>query len=87
MSLFEFLSSNQNFVARERLLHMKSLLEMKIHAAASDEQLKATEPEIDNDGYDFVISLQNYHLFIQNKATIDQANVRSWDVHPVLLQA
>lgn len=87
MGLSDFLRSNQNFIARERLLHMKASLEMKLHAASSEEQLKITEPEIDNDGYDFVMTLRHYHVYIQSKATLDQVHVTSWNVHPVLLQA
>lgn len=82
MSLFEFFQAPENFVARERILHMKSVLEMKTAAAAHGVQIQMTEPEIDNHGFDFTIFRGYDRLCIQNKATISGSRVSSWKAHP-----
>lgn len=86
MSLANFIRSSKHLVAREKMLHMKAALEMKIAAASYGVQLQMTEPEIDNQGYDFTIALQYDILYIQNKSTISNANVNSWDFHPLHFQ-
>lgn len=86
MSLYEFCHSPEHFVARERLLHMEAALDMKLHAACNL-QLQMTEPEIDNEGYDFTVVLGYDLLYIQNKATLSDASVTAWEIHPTLLQA
>ncbi|CAD0210266.1 hypothetical protein AGRHK599_LOCUS281 [Rhizobium rhizogenes] len=68
------------------MLHMKATLDMKVAAATCGYQLHMTEPEIDNNGFDFTIAHRYDHLHVQNKATISGAGVRSWDFHPLLFQ-
>lgn len=87
MSLLAFVSSPEHFVARERLLHMKAALEMKMAAAHCSVQLQMTEPEIDNLGHDFIAAIAFDQVFLQNKATVDTAGVRSWDLNARFLQA
>ena len=70
MSLLDFLKAPRNSVAREKLLHMKAALEMRLHAAKFEAQIQMTEPEIDNNGYDFTVSHGHYHLYLQNKSVI-----------------
>lgn len=77
MSLLDFIKSKHHFIARERILHLKASLQMKIHAATYNEQIHISEPEIDNNGYDFVISSRYYNLYIQNKSTIDTSRVKN----------
>lgn len=86
MSLIDFLKAPQHFVARERMLHMKATLDMKVAAAMSGCQLHMTEPEIDNSGFDFTVAYRYDHLHVQNKATVSGAGVSSWDFHPLLFQ-
>lgn len=86
MSLADFIRSPKHLVAREKMLHMKAALEMKTAAASCGVQLQMTEPEIDNQGYDFTIALQYDILYIQNKSTISNANVKSWEFHPLHFQ-
>jgi hypothetical protein len=86
MDLYAFCTAPEHYVARERLLYTKVTYEMKLHGASFGEQLQMTEPEIDNQGYDFSTALGYHLLYLQNKATLSDTGVRSWDVHPVLLQ-
>lgn len=86
MSLADFLNEPQHLVARERMLHMKAALDMKVAAATCGYQIHMTEPEIDNNGFDFTIAHRYDHLHVQNKATLSGAGVYSWDFHPLLFQ-
>lgn len=86
MSLTDFLRDPRHFVARERMLHMKASLEIKIAAASCGEQLQMTEPEIDNQGFDFTVALGFDVLYVQNKATMSGSKVSSFEIHPLLLQ-
>lgn len=79
MSLADFCVEPANYVARERMLHMKAVLEMKIAAASCGIQLQMTEPEIDNQGFDFTIASGYDLLYVQNKSTLDNSGVSSWD--------
>ena len=86
MSLADFIRAPEHFVAREKMLHMKAAFEMKVAAASSGAQLQMTEPEIDNQGYDFTIAWGYDLLYIQNKSTISDAGAYSWDFHPLHFQ-
>jgi hypothetical protein len=87
MSLYEFCKDPGSLVARERLLFMRTLYEMKLHGACHQVQLLMTEPEIDKDGFDFSVALGYDHLFLQNKVTLSDAGVSSWSIHTDLLAA
>ncbi|MBA4766196.1 MAG: hypothetical protein K2Q29_06595 [Sphingomonadales bacterium] len=86
MSLLQFLNSPENSVARERMVHMKAALQMKLAAASGGYQLQMTEPEIDNAGFDFTAAHRYDLLHLQNKSTLDSVGVNSWDFHPLLFQ-
>ena len=86
MSLSDFLKDPHHSVARERMLHMKATLDMKVAAATCGYQLHMTEPEIDNSGFDFIIAHRYDKIHIQNKSTVDGSGVYSWDFHPLLFQ-
>lgn len=86
MSLLDFLKAPRNSVAREKLLHMKAALEMRLHAAKFEAQIQMTEPEIDNNGYDFTVSHGHYHLYLQNKSVIKKSRWKKQVVHPIFLQ-
>ncbi|MBB3236927.1 hypothetical protein [Phyllobacterium endophyticum] len=85
MSLYSFFKEPNNFVAREKLLHMKAALDLKQTAAQHGIQLHLTEPEIDNQGYDFIAAVGYDQVYLQNKATLDDANVSMWKIHPMHL--
>ena len=68
------------------MLHMKAALDMKVAAARCGCQLHMTEPEIDNNGFDFTIAHRYEHLHVQNKAAMSGSGVSSWDFHPQLFQ-
>lgn len=87
LTLADFVSNPQHFVARERLLHMKAALEMKLAAAHCGVQLQMTEPEIDNLGHDFIAALAFDQVFLQNKATMDSSKVDRWKIHARFLEA
>jgi hypothetical protein len=86
MSLLEFCRTPRHLVARERLLHTRAVYEMKLGAAIEQEQILMTEPEIDNEGYDFTITSAYYHLHIQNKAALDRSGAKAWEIHAALLR-
>lgn len=65
---------------------MKAALELKVAAAACGYQLHLTEPEIDNNGFDFTIAHRYDHLHIQNKAAVTASGATSWQFHPLLFQ-
>jgi hypothetical protein len=81
MNLYIFFKDPKNFVAREKLIHMRAAYEMKLYAAQSGVQLHMTEPEIDNLGYDFVAAKDHNLLYIQNKSKLSDAATVSWDIH------
>lgn len=87
MTLEAFVSEPKHFVARERLLHMKATLDMKLAAAHCGIQLQMTEPEIDNLGHDFIVSVSFDQVYLQNKATLDRSKVDRWNIHARLLEA
>lgn len=87
MTLADFVSDPKHFVARERLLHMKAVLDMKLTAAHCGIQLQVTEPEIDNLGHDFIASVAFDQVYLQNKATLTRAKVDSWEIHTRFLEA
>ena len=87
MTLVDFLSDPKHFVARERLLHTKATLDMKLAAAHCGVQLQVTEPEIDNLGHDFIASVSFDQVYLQNKATLSKANVERWEIHTRFLEA
>jgi hypothetical protein len=87
MTLVDFISDPKHFVARERLLHMKATLDMKLAAAHCGVQLQVTEPEIDNLGHDFIASVAFDQVYLQNKATLSDANVERWEIHTRFLEA
>ncbi|MVA27666.1 hypothetical protein V6582_20645 (plasmid) [Agrobacterium vitis] len=85
MSLYDFFKDPNNFVARGNILHMKAALDLKQTTAQHGIQLHLTEPEIDNQGYDFIAAVGYDQVYLQNKATLDDANVSSWKIHPLHL--
>lgn len=87
MSLYDFCRNPGSLVARERLLFMRTLYEMKLHGACHGVQLLMTEPEIDRDGFDFSVAWGYHHLFLQNKTTLSDTSVSSWSIHTELLAA
>lgn len=87
MSLYDFCKNPGSLVARERLLFMRTLYEMKLYGACHQVELLMTEPEIDKDGFDFSVAQGYEHLFLQNKVTLSDAKVSSWNIHTNLLAA
>lgn len=87
LNLATFLKRPADSVARERLLHLKAVYEMRLFAAQLGEQIQITEPEIDNNGHDFTLIRGNYGFPIQNKAAIRPGGARQWSIRAGLLQA
>lgn len=71
---------------RERLLHLTAAQQLRLHAARFDTRLMITEPEIDNEGFDFTISSEFESLFIQSKGTLSKGGARSWWVRAALIK-
>lgn len=86
MSLYDFVKADEHHVARERLLYLRAVYEMKLHGARCGEQVQMTEPEIDNRGYDFTVMVGYEPLHLQNKATVSDAKVGRWDIHARLIR-
>lgn len=82
MSLLEFCASTGSFTRpRERLLHHKAVYELKLAAAKWGGLVQVSEPEIDDLGHDFVLSVGRTALHVQNKAAIVPGGGTSWDFH------
>jgi hypothetical protein len=86
MSLGHFMKDSASTKARERLLHTKAVFEMRLHAAIEGHQIQFTEPEIDNEGFDFTVVTDYTSLYIQNKAAIRPGGASSWKVWARLLK-
>jgi hypothetical protein len=81
MSLLDFCTEPKNTVARERMLYDKTVHELKLFAANHGHQVQVTEPEIDNLGHDFTLSIEYDTLKVQNKATVWPRGTGSWEIH------
>lgn len=82
MSLLEFCASKGPFTRpRERLLHHKAVYELKLEAAKIGRTVQVSEPEIDDLGHDFVLSVERTALHVQNKAVIMPGGAEAWDIH------
>lgn len=86
MALGHFMKDAASTKARERLLHTKAVFDMRLHAAIEGHQIQFTEPEIDNEGFDFTVVADYTSLYIQNKAAIRPGGARSWNVWARLLK-
>lgn len=86
MSLGHFMKDAASTKARERLLHTKAVLDMRLHAAIEGHQIQFSEPEIDNEGFDFTVVTDYTSLYIQNKAAIRPGGASSWRVWARLLK-
>lgn len=86
MSLGYFLKDPGSTLARERLLHSKAVFDMRLHAANEGYPIQFTEPEIDNEGFDFTVMLDYVSVYIQNKAAIRPGGARSWKIWAKLLK-
>ncbi|WP_454713676.1 hypothetical protein [Caulobacter segnis] len=81
MYLLEFCTAGDRSVGRERLVYHKAVYDLKLFAATYGHEAQVTEPEIDNLGHDFTLSIGRDTLNIQNKAAIRPGGATSWDIH------
>ena len=85
--LHSFLSSSTHSTERERLLHLTALRDLKLYAAVHGERVMITEPELDIEGFDFVISNAFEMIHLQSKATLICGGKRRWKVRAALIKA
>jgi len=71
---------------RERLLHLTAAQQLRLHAARYDARLMITEPEIDNEGFDFTVSSEFESLYLQSKGTLSKGGARSWKIRAALIK-
>ena len=85
-SLKYFISAPQHTVERERLLHLTVAQQLKLYAAKSGVRLMITEPELDIEGFDFVISSEFESIYIQSKGRLKQGGAKQWKIRAALLK-
>lgn len=81
MYLLEFCTDGDRSVGRERLVFHKAVYALKLFAATYGHEAQVSEPEIDNLGHDFTLSIGRDTLNIQNKAAIRPGGATSWEIH------
>jgi hypothetical protein len=86
MSLYQFLKSQRQTVARERILYTKACLDLSVYAGSHSAQIQFTEPDVDNEGYDFTAVYNYLPLYIQNKSRFSDSKTRVWKIHTSLLR-
>lgn len=86
MALRNFISAPRHTVERERLLHLKAALELRLHAAKFGSRILVSEPEIDVEGFDFTLSSEFESLCIQSKGTLKSSGARSWQIRAALIK-
>jgi len=84
MHLKTYMSKPDNLVAREQLLFHRLMFDLKLEAAKVGHSLLAATPEVDRDGYDVALWLNNETTVIQCKAFAGRAPSR-WRIHKKLI--
>jgi hypothetical protein len=84
--LRKFLTESKYSLERERLLHLTAIQELKLYAAMNRQKLMVTEPEIDIEGFDFVLSSEFESVHLQSKGTLYKSGRKSWKIRAALIK-
>lgn len=71
---------------RERLLHLTAAQTLRLHAARHGRRLMITQPDLDLEGFDFVLSSDYEPVHIQSKGTLKRGGRRKWKIRAALLK-
>lgn len=73
-------------IERERLLYITAVQELKLYAAIHGSRIMVTEPELDIEGFDFVVASNFEQIHIQSKATLHPGGAKVWKIRASLVK-